>query len=275
MSMKIIIYLTVCFFGLNCMDDEPPAKKKKIDDLAWIDDLWDSYAQEQFPQYIIQSAFEAALKHNNYDIAERFLKKGILYLRRDNCHPVEFRHNNAVEALELLISKNVFFSMRKKHIRRLCKLIMRFCPLSNIIKDIFNYNNIVCTGLLEQLYNNYKESDKVGVLMDNAYRYFLTTRKEELRKEGELVIILALWRALYCFIKFCGNEQFSIDFCNSYTFARLCGVRREFDEMPFMPEEAVQYKKLVCLYESKHGIKQQLQNNQRLAPLCGTKFLFT
>lgn len=267
------------------MDDEPPAKKKKIDNLAWIDTLWDSYTQEECPQYAVIGAFEKAIEYGCVDGAELFLKKGVLNLGGGgwlkNLYGSGYRSNNFYSVMEILKSPR----NRYKNLDAMAKLVLSFTPVSGKLVRMVNprlYNDP--TGLIGKCFY-VCDGDHIDPLccddvVYDASKVVLADDNEEYVRDAKLVIIMALWTLFYEIIINGPLEGFRdandhheiriLNFYHCYRYAQQCGLHKKFDSMPFTGIETEDYKKLI----GKYMLQDELQNNQRLALLCGVKFLY-
>lgn len=279
------------------MDENQMKRHKFENSKVWVERLWNLYSphdhgkstlQNKDDKIKLKNIFFEAVKCDQIEIAEQFLKKGILYV--DGFVSI-FDNEQALSS-----------ASRNDRFHFMIRLLLRYFGLWRYATSVVYLHKkpivIDFTGLLQQLFETCDQTEplkkeQVDQLTEQAVTIFFSVDSEIERRDAELVPISLMWRILdeekRLRLKCQGDpkcifEEFKkFDVC--YRALKQFGVNKEFESMLFTKnsldyhsiegmKEHDLYSLFVGGYESKFGLKKQLQSNSKFIRLYNTYFRY-
>lgn len=269
MNMKRIFCLLVCCFSLSCMDDEPPAKKKKIEIVQDLDH-WSEFCS-------VCDSFRSLgdlIATNDINAMQALYEKGgleyaTLCTELANLCSTGFF---CVEPIKWLLLHGADFSYfeTKKHTMFCSMLQLRDIPGKFIVAN--------------------PESSRAPFVWQECAQEVLVKWKKQkptVLTMDKVIIVACLWSVVrlheICECKGSDDKNFySEDIVREYEGCYECvkkvGMLERFEhEISFNEGSRYYYHDLRELMNlvGRYKVRGELQNNKRLAPLCGIQFLFT
>ena len=274
--MKKNLWVFFCFFSLNCMEKRP-AKKQKTEDRK-IERI------EKFFEHNIE-VIKRTQRNRSHKCRAAYERLSEGLVRRVGC--------NALDEVEWCVHRWIV-ACNKGQLEQappVDKVLKKAYACKNraMIEQLIIMGAEFSWGIFDSLTSIVQVSGLsehfVGTQLNRRYGCCLWhLAVQEAYEKGSIKnveILSYLWMALKQHIEWLdvdgheASENRRIDcFSICYSIAKKSALLPAFERQPKLTYDEECYRTLVSIYESQHGVKGQLQNNQRLAPLYNVKFLY-
>lgn len=275
--MKRIFYLLVCVFGLHCMDDEKPAKKKKIEATQLVNAVYEYCEEDDRYKSLIDNLFIMAAKHDDIKLMQILYKKSIieydtLHKALANMCKSEAWLVNAIMWLFLHGADFSYWDAQK------AELFVDFLKTRGIPKKFIDADINVSKAPFV-----WKECAQEALLA------WEKDGKPAMVTTGKALMVACLWSVVRLY-EICEcedvwefyHENFSPndivqEYEGCYDCVKKVGMLEHFEHAISFQETTHYYYKDLQEFKDlvgRYKVRGALRNNQRLASLYNVKFLY-